>query len=218
MLARGASAGTIAQPTARDDLRAVLESMGDPRRGEQLFKVCIECHGHQYAAGLPSGWVPEIAGQHPRVLEKQLVDYRHRLRWDDRMERIAGKHLLRDVQEIADVAIYIGGLAPEPTTTTGSGDWVDRGQALYGKHCAACHGTRGEGSDLRFVPRLAGQRYEYLLRQMHDAVEGRRPNMAHVHVPVLEDLGMEDLAGLADYLSRLSPTPGSGLRTRASSG
>lgn len=212
-----ASARTVAQATTQDDLQAVLDSIGDASRGEQLFKVCAECHGRQYAAGLPNGWVPEIAGQHPRVLEKQLVDYRHGRRWDDRMEWIAGKHLLKGVQDIADVATYVGGLAPPRTAAVGSGDWVDRGQVLYVKRCTSCHGNRGEGSDARFVPRLAGQRYEYLLRQMHDIVEGRRPNMAHTHVHMLENLGMEDLAGLADYLSRLSAPSGAELERRTGS-
>jgi hypothetical protein len=38
---------------------------------------------------------------------------------------------------------------------------------------------------------------------MHDAVEGRRPNFPPDHVHLLERFELADLAGVADYLSRL---------------
>jgi cytochrome c553 len=74
--------------------------------------------------------------------------------------------------------------------------------------CQWCHGARGEGNDERLVPRVAGQQYEYLLRQLHDAMEARRPNMRVQHLRLLEACSMEELMGLASYMSRLDRTPG----------
>jgi cytochrome c553 len=54
------------------------------------------------------------------------------------------------------------------------------------------------------IPRIAGQHYEYLMRQIDDAVEGRRPNFSASHVRLLARLERDDIVGLADYLSRLS--------------
>ena len=62
---------------------------------------------------------------------------------------------------------------------------------------------RAEGDNSRRVPRLAGQRYEYLLRQLHDAVEGRRPNMAGGRARLLERFDVAEFTALADYMSRL---------------
>ena len=67
----------------------------------------------------------------------------------------------------------------------------------------SCHGKTGEGSGLRQTPRVAGQNYAYLVRQIHDAVEGRRPNFsAAQHQSAWEGLDYADIMGVADYLAR----------------
>lgn len=78
---------------------------------------------------------------------------------------------------------------------------------MYVSRCQWCHGGQGEGSDERFVPRVAGQQYEYLLRQLHDTVEGRRPNMRTQHLRLVQTADIADLEGLASvqgtaYLGR----------------
>jgi cytochrome c553 len=193
-----------AQPSAAQDLEAVLTAIPDMKRGAKLFALCAQCHGAD-GEGIAEAWTPAIAGQHARVLAKQLVAYRHSVRWDPRMEKVASRHVLGSPQQIADVVAYIGQLNPPVRTSVGSGEWVHRGEHLYGALCRTCHGAEGEGSAARFVPRLAGQRYDYLLRQLHDVVDGRRPSMASIHVRALRRLDAQELDGLADYMSRLSP-------------
>ena len=191
------------QPSAGQDLQAVLSAIPDQKRGAKLFQLCAQCHGAA-GEGIGETWTPAIAGQLPRVLAKQLVDYRHGARWDPRMEKVAGRHVLKSTQDIADVVAYVGQLSAPPPTSIGSGEWLARGERLYTAVCSSCHGGQGEGSGARFVPRLAGQRYDYLLRQLHDAIDGRRPRLAAIHKRGLEGLDMEQLMGLADYISRMS--------------
>ncbi len=62
---------------------------------------------------------------------------------------------------------------------------------------------REEGDVDHLVPKIAGQHYEYLRRQMYDAVDGRRPGFPEVHIKLLARLEHEDIAGVADYLSRI---------------
>jgi len=190
---------------ARQQLHAALETPADRERGAQLFTICAACHGAG-GGGDVSGWPPEIAGQHRRVLAKELVDFRTGVRWYDPMERIAGRHVLHTTQEIADVAAYVSSLTPSAATTPGNGRWLAQGASLYGRLCASCHGAQGEGSDAGLVPRVAGQQFEYLQRQLYDAIEERRPNMQGQHQRLLKGLGREDLAGIADYMARL-PRP-----------
>ena len=187
---------------AAEELRTVLAAVPDRAHGARLFVICAECHGAQ-GEGKASGWPPQIAGQHPRVIAKELVDYRTGLRWYDPMERIAGRHVLQTLQDIADVAGYAAGLPASSATTPGPGRSVAPGAALYIRRCQGCHGAAGEGNNARFVPRVAGQQYEYLLRQLHDTLEGRRPNMRAQHLRLIESSSMEELVGLADYMSRL---------------
>jgi cytochrome c553 len=191
-----------ATPAISGELRDVLAAAANRERGAQLFAICANCHGKR-GEGNASGWPPEIAGQHPRVIAKELTDFRAGLRWYDPMQRIAGRHVLHTAQEIADISAYVGSLVPSGATSTGPGRWVERGAGLYVARCQSCHGVQGEGSDLRFVPRVAAQQYEYLLRQLRDTVSGQRPNMLPPHRQLLETLGADELVGMADYMSRL---------------
>jgi cytochrome c553 len=67
----------------------------------------------------------------------------------------------------------------------------------------SCHGATAAGDPDKLAPRLAGQQYGYLLREMHDAVEGRRPNFSLKHIRLLQKHDHDDIVGLADFLSRV---------------
>jgi cytochrome c553 len=187
---------------ALQEYDAVLHSKPDSVHGEALFGTCAMCHGAD-GGGKPDGSVPVIAAQHFRVIARELVDYRHDKRWDLRMENFASDHHLKDPKDIADVASFIADLAPAHGVGVGSGEFAAHGAEIYSHLCAGCHGPNGEGDDARRYPRLAGQHFAYLLRQLHDAVEGRRPNFPAEHVRLLEHFDKADLNGVADYLSRL---------------
>ncbi len=195
-----------AAENARSELDAALRSTPNLDHGAELFRNCAVCHG---AAGQGSldGGVARIAGQHVTVIAKQLVDYRHDRRWDIRMEHFADQHHLVDSQSIMDVASYIHGLTPDVPAGVGDGELVEHGSELYVERCKACHGLSGEGNAAKMIPRLAGQHYEYLMRQIYDAVDGRRPNMSRAHVRMFKRLNRDDIVGLSDFLSRLEPRP-----------
>jgi len=187
-----------------DELQAVLRAKVDASHGEVLFATCARCHGAN-GAGAADGSVPAIAGQHFRVLARQLVDYRHDLRWDVRMEHFADFPYLIFAQDVADVAAYIAGLPRTGPRNTGDGTYLAVGTQVYAQRCASCHGANGEGDDAHAYPRLAGQHYPYLVRQLHDAVERRRPNFPPSHVRLLSRLDRDEFVGVSDYLSRLPP-------------
>jgi cytochrome c553 len=189
---------------ARDELRDVFSRTADARRGATVYRACLRCHGAD-GNGTPGAQVPVIAQQHTRVLAKQLVDYRHAERWDLQMEAVATQHHLDDTRAIADVAAYVSGLPRTGPRGQGSGASLDAGRRLYAQQCLGCHGAEGEGNGVLLVPLLAGQHYNYLLRQFLDTVEGRRPNMPPPHPQLLSPLGKDQLDGLADHLSRLQP-------------
>jgi cytochrome c553 len=178
----------------------VLRSRPDLVHGETLFRTCGACHGER-GAGVSDGTVPAIAGQHFPIIVRQLVDFRYDKRWDLRMEHFTDEHHLSGAQDIADVAAFVSAMPVTRASDHGSGEFLRHGGEVYARLCRSCHGPAAEGDE--HYPRLAGQHYEYLLRQMHDAVEGRRPNFPPDHVHLLERFELADLAGVADYLSRL---------------
>ena len=188
--------------SARQEFSEVIASKPNPVNGEELFAQCAACHGSD-AAGLHLGSTPRIAGQHYRVLVRQLIDYRYGKRWDFRMEKVAAdRHTLTGTQDIADVAWYVSQLDRGGARGVGDGEYLELGEKLYAANCASCHGIAGEGDDVKEIPRIGGQHAAYLARQIHDTVDGRRPPLTRTHRKLFEGLTFEDVQGLTDHLSR----------------
>ncbi|HUL46830.1 MAG TPA: c-type cytochrome [Steroidobacteraceae bacterium] len=183
------------------------EAFGAPdlERGALLFNGCAACHGPD-GGGSPDGLVPRLAGQHASVVQKQLMEYRYDRRWDPRMQAVVDQHSLSP-ESIIDISAYISRLDRDVGIGTGDGALVRRGAADYSRACQSCHGRAALGDAVRAVPRLAGQHYEYLRRQIYDAVDGRRPNFSPSHIRLLARLNRDDIAGISDYLSRLGASP-----------
>lgn len=185
---------------------SAVAAAADSSEGARIYAECAGCHGVT-GQGTANGQVPALAGQHRSVIVKQLKDYREGERWDARMESLMQPHSLGSDSQIESVAAYLAGMhmAPAGGGPGGETGIRARGARVFAKDCASCHGAHAEGSDARVVPRLAGQQYMYLRRQLHDAVDGRRPNFPRDHIERLARLDADDIDGLAEYLSELSP-------------
>jgi len=192
--------------SALAEFRAAAQLTPDRLHGAQLFATCAACHGAE-GGGTSDGSIPAIAGQHGSVILKQLVDFRHDRRWDERMQHFTDRHHLQSAQDLTDVAAYAASLPRFPATTDGIGDGtaLAEGASVYFRICEACHRPLGQGDVLRLRPRLAGQHYEYLLRQLNETASGERPGMDPAHVERLRQLTEQQRRGIADYLSRMSP-------------
>lgn len=185
--------------SAAQDLAAAMRLNPDLERGGRQFQQCAGCH-HPTADASAEQRIPRIAGQHDSVLIKQLVEFRQADRQNERMQRVT--HDL-DLQAIADVAAFASRLQlPEPSGHAPA-DPGDPTISSYQRHCSSCHGKSGEGSAERALPRLAGQRYDYLLEQIYDVEHGRRRNVPTRHPRVLGKLGVDDLRDIANFLSHL---------------
>lgn len=192
---------SLAASPAQQDYQEAIGKMPDLQRGEKLFVTCAGCHG-QEGRGNVDGTVPKIAGQHQRVVVRQLSDYRHAIRWNPRMQHYADNHVLADPQAIADVAGFIAAITRSTSAGVGPGDQAERGRALYAARCASCHGPAGDGDAAALVPRIGGQHFTYVLRMLSEAVEGARPSFPADHLRMLEQLDRIDLVALADAIAR----------------
>jgi len=179
-----------------------LELEGDVENGEEAYEICGACHLPS-GAGRPDGTFPQLAGQHPTVLVKQMADIREGRRDNPIMYPFAST--LVDPQELADVAAYIQTLPIPRDNGKGTGDEgvVNRGKELYDRDCVECHGDQGEGNAAKFYPVLAGQHYKYLLRQIRDIAAGRRRNANPDMVKVVKAYPEGDLVAVTDYMSRI---------------
>jgi len=67
--------------------------------------------------------------------------------------------------------------------------------------CAGCHGEFGEGGGDGEYPRLAGMPYKYLVNQMLDFQDGKRPSIAMAMYATERELPGNDLRDISRYLS-----------------
>ena len=183
-----------------------LTLKGDVTNGEAAYEVCSACHLPS-GSGRADGTFPQLAGQHATVLIKQIADIRAGRRDNPIMYPFAST--LTDSQELADVAAYIQTLPIPPGNGKGpGGDHLKTGDELYHRDCVKCHGQNGEGNAEKFFPVLAGQHYEYLLRQVRDIAAKKRRNANPDMVKVVETYTDDQIKAVVDYMSRLSmPAP-----------
>jgi cytochrome c553 len=194
----------LATAVQTNELRAALELKPDRAHGSSLYETCAACHQPD-GAGVADGDIPNIAGQHYEVILKELVDFRDSERIDMRMNAFTAQHHLEGPQDLADVAAYISSLPERWTTQYGSGKYAAVGAQVYARACGHCHGTGGEGHDELRYPRLAGQHYGYLVKQIDMMIGGARFNVSWDHSKLLESLEDDEITGVADYLARLKP-------------
>lgn len=170
--------------------------------GKKIYRLCANCHLDN-GWGKKNGSFPVIAGQHRNVLIKQLEDIRSRNRDNPTMYPFTEPGSIGGLQGIADVTAYIASMPSDPSPGVGSGKNLEHGKQLYQKLCTKCHGKKALGNNASFFPRLKGQHYAYLLRQLEWIQNGYRKNANELMIERVKKLSHDDLDAIADYLSRL---------------
>jgi|SRR6185295_6109905 cytochrome c553 len=147
---------------------AYSQSRGDPARGGARVAACDACHG---AAGRPSlPGTPTLAGQQEEYLVLQLILLREGLRDVPQMAGVLKGWQDRDLQ---DVAAHYGARQPLRGGEKRDPQLFERGAGLAkSKGCTSCHGDKLDGQ--QHVPRLAGQREDYLAASLTAYRDGKR--------------------------------------------
>ena len=149
--------------------------------------------------------MPQIAGQHRKVVVKQLADFRAGNRDEPDMCPLASAEKIGGAQAVADVTAYVDTLEISVENGKGAGYQLERGRALYGASCVDCHGPEGEGDNDSFVPRIQAQHYAYLVRQFELIRDGKRRNADPEMTARHSGFSAEDISAVSDYVSRLEP-------------
>lgn len=170
--------------------------------GSRLYAPCVVCH-QPNAWGSPDGAIPNLAGQQKRYLEKQLAMFRSGARIDTAMQVVTAHSTFSDANNIVALADYLSGLDANPRPVNGSGEHLRIGQELYAHICAACHGADGRGEQSNRAPRIAGQHYPYLRRQIEEAATLHKDLAPPEMTSALQSMRPQEKESLADYISRL---------------
>ena len=187
-----------------DETMSAMKLTPNKDAGKKIYELCAACH-EANGWGKEDGSFPVIAGQHRSVIIKQLADIRARNRENPTMYPFSGDDVLGGPQGIGDVAEYISQLPPNPSVGIGPGEDLDKGKKIFEENCAACHGKNGEGNAEAFYPRIQGQHYAYILRQLKWIRDGRRKNANPAMLALIKNMDDKTLSIIADYVSRLTP-------------
>jgi len=159
--------------------------------------ACVACHGPNGNATLPLN--PILAGQTARYLYLQLRDFQEGRRSDPQMSPMV-KDLSRD--EMRALADYFAAQKPAPQNFK-----VDAQKARLGRAkseetlCTMCHlgGFAGQNE----IPRVAGQNYDYVVKQLRDFKDKRRTNDAGNMTSVSRTLSDTDIENIGHFLAGL---------------
>jgi cytochrome c553 len=182
-------------------LAAAIVSAASGARGlaepPEKLAPCLTCHGAEGTSDNPT--VPSLGAQREPYTLIQLFMYRERLRVAEPMNEYA-KPLGDD--DLRSAAGFLASLPP-PKPDSGAADAarLARGHALAETyHCLVCH--RPDLSGQESVPRLAGQREDYLLKTLRDYKTGARRGYEPTMAEALQPVDDAALAELAYYISR----------------
>jgi len=173
-------------------------------RGATLALNCTMCHGAQ---GMSTSDAPNLAGQYPEVIIKQLMDYRSGKRSSPIM--VALSKGLSDA-DIADLAAYYASLRKARTAPTTYDEalpaLVRVGAPLRNiAPCVSCHG----GIDQKFgAPWLEGMPKLYLEQQLKAFRSGARANDSEAQMRnVVRSMTDQEIEEVSVFYARKAGTP-----------
>src|SRR3974377_285796 len=179
-------------------LVSVLTSL--PARTQSLdarLPTCLACHGENGQSQLPD--VPSLGAQPALHRLTQLVMFRDRLRLSEPMNEMAQGLSDDDLRKAADLIAKLP--PPAPVADAPDAARMEKARALAGRNrCNFCHQSNFEGG--QNVPRLAGQREDYLLKALRGYKDNSRRGYDAAMAEVVYPLADADLVELASFLAR----------------
>ena len=165
---------------------------------ETRLAPCLACHGESGQSTIPE--VPSLGGQPVFYLTIQLLMFREKLRVIEPMNQMMQG--LKD-DDLRSMAAYLAKLAPpKPAESLVDPARMEQARVLIEQHrCNFCHNRDYAGEEN--VPRLAGQREDYLARAMREYKNNTRRGYDASMADVLYPISDEQILDLAYFLSRL---------------
>lgn len=176
-------------------LAATPASAQVPSAVDGVVKQCAACHGSDGNSTIPN--IPSLAGQPEFFLLNQLILMREGVRRIDAMAALVAP--LTDDQ-IGTIAKHFAALPAKP-----SGEPIDPAQQTRGAQlatrlrCASCHRADFAGQDQ--MPRLAGQRLDYLIASMKALRDNTRSGADTLMTAAITGVPDADLVAIAHYVA-----------------
>jgi cytochrome c553 len=191
----------LASPVA-----APAAAKGDAAKAQSIVNnVCGACHGAD--GNSTASNYPNLAGQTPEYINKQLHDFKSGARKNAIM---APNVTQLSAADMLNLAAYFAAQTPKSRLAKDA-NLVAEGKRLYmGGNaasgvpaCASCHGPAGEGIPVQF-PRLAGQQAKYVQSQLVGFRSGDRVNDGGKMMQVIaRKMTDQEMRAVAEYISGL---------------
>lgn len=167
--------------------------------------VCAACHGGDGKALQPT--YPNLAGQHPGYLAKQLTNYRDGERVNALMSGQAAGLSDEDIQGLAlhySKLPKIEGVASEDNLELGESIYRGGISSAGVPSCTGCHGPGGLGNPAALYPMLSGQPAGYTGDQLRYFRSGERANDSNEMMRgVAHRLTDTEIEAVANYIAGL---------------
>jgi cytochrome c553 len=178
-------------------------AQGDYEAGKQKAQACAACHGVDGNApkgAAPQGQVyPDLAGQTTRYAYLQLKDFKEGRRKNPLMSPMAANLSKQDMYDLAE---YFSKQKHVPSDfQTDAGKVAEGKQVADAALCTMCH--LGGFSGQNEIPRVAGQEYDYIVKQLQDFRARNRTNDAGNMTSVSRGLTDEQIEALGHYITGL---------------
>jgi cytochrome c553 len=199
----GGAAGKAPARTTRVVLEQAMARTGSTDaigRGASLaIQQCTMCHGAQ---GVSVADAPNLAGQYPEVIVKQMMDYKNGDRTSAIMQALAANLSDQDRDDIAGYYASLPKIRKTPLPYTDEVPALVRvGDPLRNiAPCASCHG----GIDRKFgTPWLEGMPRQYLLDQLKAFASGTRRNDSHAQMRnMTRQMMSQEIDEVAEFYAR----------------
>lgn len=165
---------------------------------DERLSVCLSCHGEKGTSETAD--TPSLGGQHAPYALIQLYLFREKIRPVEIMNQMTAGFTDDDLRKFSDAIAKL----PKPVAAADAGDpaRTARGQALAAQHrCNVCHQPDFSGADN--VPRIGGQREDYLARTLAEYKSQERKGYDAVMAEVMTGVQPAEIADLAHYIARV---------------
>ena len=169
---------------------------------EARLATCLACHGEKGQSADPE--VPSLGAQPGFYVLIQLFMFREKLRVVELMNKATQGLSNDDLRKLADTIAKL----PPPPPPGGPSDSarMEGARALIEQHrCNFCHDRNYSGA--QNVPRLAGQREDYLVKALREFKDNTRRGYDASMADVLYPISDEQILDLAYFLARAGLKP-----------
>lgn len=170
---------------------------GDAAAGKKLAEqMCVACHGPKKTL---NNETPILSGQTWQYLYFQMRDFKRGRRTNEFMSPI-----MKDMskEDMYNLAAFYTASKYQSDNEEGDPALIDKGRKIADDAlCTMCHLGSFKGQNE--VPRVAGQNYSYIVKQLLAFKNKERTNDAGTMTAYISNMSKEQIEAVASYVANL---------------